>query len=89
MFLRGRGRVSAGAVRAVAAVTLTVQAESDGRTRRGQRSATHRQSTSPCCLQRNPMCPSEVIYICSLFLATQFRLKFINRKDTEKGITSG
>lgn len=49
MFLRGRGRVSAGAVRAVAAVTLTVQAESEGRTRRGQRSATHRQSTSPCC----------------------------------------
>lgn len=29
MFLRGWGRVSAGAVRAVAAVTLTVQAESD------------------------------------------------------------
>lgn len=88
MFLRGRGRVSAGAVRAVAAVTLTVQAESDGRTRRGQRSAAHRQSTSPCCEQRNRMCSSEVIYVRS-FLATKFRLKFINRKDAEKGITSG
>lgn len=30
VFLRGWGRVSAGAVRAIAAVTLTVQAESDG-----------------------------------------------------------
>lgn len=29
VFLRGWGRVSTGAVRAIAAVTLTVQAESD------------------------------------------------------------
>lgn len=44
VFLRGRGGVSAGAVRAVAAVTLAVQAESDGATGRGQRSGTHQQT---------------------------------------------
>lgn len=42
VFLWGRGRVSTGAVRAVTAVTLAFQAESDRGTRRGQRSATHR-----------------------------------------------
>lgn len=42
VFLWGRGGVSTGAVRAVTAVTLAVQAESDGGTGRGQRSITHR-----------------------------------------------
>lgn len=42
MFLWGRGRVSTGAVRAITAVTLAVQAESDRGTRPGHRSATHR-----------------------------------------------
>lgn len=41
MFLGGRGGVSTGAVRAVTAVTLAVQAESDRGTRPGQRSITH------------------------------------------------
>lgn len=44
MFLRGRGGVSTGAVRAVTAVTLAVQAESDRGTERGQRSITHRMT---------------------------------------------
>lgn len=46
MFLWGRGGVSTGAVRAVAAVTLAVQAQSDGGGGKGQRSATHRHNTS-------------------------------------------
>lgn len=40
MFLWGRGGVSTGAVGAVAAVALAVQAESDRGTGRGQRSMT-------------------------------------------------
>lgn len=49
VFLRGRGGVSTGAVRAVTAVTLAVQAESDRGTGRGQRSTTHRLTDGTHC----------------------------------------
>lgn len=42
VFLWGRGGVSTGAVRAVTAVTLAVQAESERGTGRGRGSITHR-----------------------------------------------
>lgn len=87
MFLWGWGGVSTGAVRAVAAVTLAVQAESVGGTGRGQRSFKQTKGT----LSGTFKCPSASDNVWRLLAASQvnrlpklFNLSGLNKKTNTK-----